>query len=254
MKYEYALWKARVNDDSVRFVHIDELPASGFASVYNFSEADARSMEAAGTYKAFKGTVFSPFLKLDCDDGVSASHVEVRLLALGVGFSKFSTGNRGFHYHVPREILPSHTLPALDKQFVAREFPGADVSFYHHVGMYRQVGAIHSKTGRRKESLKKVSGAVLVMTGETLEYKASEPVNRELAPQSVFGDRQLDLLTVPYANGERHKKYCAIAARLRELNQPEDWAFVYLANVNLLSEEPLAENELQRMIGWAYSK
>lgn len=149
--YNWAIWKPKVVDADVRFVHVDDLPASGFASVYQFSEADARSMEAAGTYKSFKGTVFSPVLKLDCDDTDTAARVEVRLHAMGVGFSKFSTGNRGFHYHVPREVAASHTLPALDKQFVTREFPGADVSFYHHVGMYRQVGAVHQKTGRRKE-------------------------------------------------------------------------------------------------------
>lgn len=252
--YDWALWKAKVTDDTVRFVNITDLPNSGFASVYLFSEADTRSMEATGTYKAFRGTVFSPILKVDCDDESAADATRKTLLSIGCTFAEYSTGGRGRHYHIPRTANPGHLLPALDKAYVARVFPQADTSFYHHVGMYRQIGARHHKTGLPKTVVDVWAGPVLDMTAEQLPTNSFPKQSLRGEVGSVFADRYLSSLTVPYSNGERHRKYCAIAARLEELHQPLEWAFVYLANVDLLSEEPLGESDLRRILDWAYSR
>jgi hypothetical protein len=252
---KWAIWKARVDDDSVRFVHIDDLPNSGFASVYNFSEADARSMEALGTYKSFKGTVYCSTLKIDCDNEEIANSVEGRLQAKEVGYAKYSTGGRGAHFHVERLVEPSHLLPYIDKAYVSREFPGADVSFYHHVGWYRQNGATHKKTGLRKTLVNTVTGSVLDMRGETLNAATQpEQTISKQGIQSVFSDARMQRLTVPYSGGERHNRYCAVAARLCDLGQPEEWAFMYLFNVNLMSDEPLGEPELRRILDWAFNQ
>lgn len=72
--------------------------------------------------------------------------------------------------------------------------------------------------------------------------------------QSVFSDAYLSRLTVPYNNGERHNRYCAIAARLDDLGQPFEWAYAYLANVNLMSETPVGDNDLMRILTWAYEQ
>lgn len=259
MKYDWALWKAKVNDDVVRFLHVDDLPASGFASVYCFSEADARSMDILGTYKSFKGTVHSPTLKLDCDSAETSDSTEKRLRAMEVGFTKFSTGNRGNHFAVERNVSPSHVLPTLDRSYVARQFPGADVSFYHHVGWYRQEGATHPKTGEKKVLLGHVVGKALDFTGVVLQSgqetgQETTRMRREGEPQSVFADKYLSRISVPYSGGERHNRLCAVAAQLDNLHQPMEWAFGYLANVNLMCDPPLPEEELMRILTWAYEQ
>lgn len=255
MTYDWALWKARVTDDSVRFLHISDLPASGFASVYCFSEADARSMEKLGTYRSFKGTVHCPTLKIDCDTEDASEATERRLKEEGFAYRKYATGNRGHHYHVERIVGASHVLPALDKALVEERFPGTDVSFYHHVGWYRQEGATHLKTGNKKALLADVAGRPLDMR----DFQLPTFAKWENCPQftnnvigSIFSDFVLQRMTVPYEKGERRNRFCAIAARLKELNQPLPWAFAYLANVNLLCEERLADGELHRILDWAY--
>lgn len=248
----WALWKAKVTDDMVRFIIVDDLPASGFASVYNFSESDARSMENLGTFKSFKGTVHSPLLKLDCDTSEASYVAEKRLKQLEAKYEKYTTGNRGFHYHVYRSVEPSHLLPSIDRAFVTREFPGADVSFYHHVGMYRQVGAVHGKTGRKKTLIYAQDGRPLEMREEKATIGSTQETAHEGEIRSVFADTYLSRITVPYTAGERHNRFCAVAARLDDLNQPIEWAFAYLANVNLLTEDPLPESELRRILDWAY--
>lgn len=254
MKYDWALWKAKVTDDSVRFVHVDDLPASGFASVYCFAEADAKSIGTLGTYRCFKGTVHCPLLKIDCDTEEASASTERRLVEAGIAYRKYSTGNRGHHYHIERTVLPSHMLPALDKAYVTEHFPGTDTSFYHHVGWYRQEGAVHGKTGEAKTLLADVQGTVLDMSNLDVPFSAPGVVSAsaEGGIKSIFGDSYLNILTVPYSGGERHNAYCKIAVRLDELNQPLEWAFVYLANVNLMSVEPLADEELKRILDWAY--
>jgi len=252
MTYDWVIWKARVTDATVRFLHIDDVPASGFASVYRFAESDARSMEAAGTFAAFRGTVFSDTLKLDFDTESDGARAGELLRRMGVGFCKYSTGGRGFHYHIPREAAGSHLLPALDKRFVAATFPGADVSFYHHVGLYRQEGAIHAKTGKRKVLVERVPGPLLQISMDTsIVSGSSEPSGLE-GITSIFADTRLSHLAVPHHNGGRHKTFCAIAARLRELGQPTEWAYGYMYNVNLMCETPLTETEIQRILDWAY--
>ncbi len=251
---KWAIWKSKVTDDTVRFIHLDDLPASGFASVYLFSEADARTMEATGTYKNFRGTVSSDTLKLDCDTEEISARMAVLLQTKKVAYSKYTTGGRGHHYHVPRVEQTSHILPTLDRAFVAREFPGADVSFYHHVGLYRQIGARHARTGNKKALLETVDGVKLDMTKEVLDdfRTTSTTTQNSNTPQSVFADPVLRILAIPYHNGERHNRYCAISSRLADIGQPIEWAFPYLANVNLMSESPLPDGELKRILEWAY--
>jgi hypothetical protein len=259
--YEYKLWKPTIDSSDVRFLHVDDLPNSGFISVYSYSKNDAENMQQLGSYKRFKGSVWSEALFIDCDTEEASQNVERWLKTQGVGYEKYSTGNRGHHYYVNRTASPSHVLPMLDKQFVEKTFKGADLSIYHHVAMYRQVGATHKKTGSKKVLLYRVAGDASL--DFTKAEELSEAVNEEYSysdsstnneMQSVFTDRALKNMTVPIAKGERRARYIEIGLALHRLGQPIDFAMAYLANVNLMAEEMLSDKELERILDWVYNK
>ncbi len=255
MKFDWAIWKSTGDSNDVRFVHESELPAAGFASVYRYTETDAKAMQALGSFKGFKGTVYSERLQIDADTAEASEACEGRLKAQGIAFEKFTTGNRGHHYHVVRSTPPSHVLPGSDKFFVKSEYPGCDVSFYHHVGLYRQIGARHAKTGNRKELLYSVPGKVLelpLVVPAELEVELPKTTSTILEHASVFEDDMLYRMTVPADHGERHKRYIDIAIRLDVLNQPFDFAVGWLYNVDLMSGGGMPHKDLVRIVEWAY--
>jgi len=254
MKFPYVLWKPRANDTGVRFVTLEDLPGSGLRSVYQFSETDASAMHDLDSFKSFKGTVYSEELLIDTDTEAASEACEGRLKALGLGFKKFTTGNRGHHYHVKRSGVASHTLPSSDRVFVEREFPLADRSFYHHVGLYRCIGATHAKTGKKKELLYEVPGKVLELVPEAPKALEAVSSSVEVGNSSVFADETLRRFTIPYGPGERHQGMINVALCLDRLQQPYDFALGYLWNVNLLSNDPIELKDVARILDWAYYK
>lgn len=251
--YTYYLWKPRVDVNETRYLAIDDLPNSGFASVYAVTQADARSIQTLGSYSDYKGTVWRPTLAIDCDSPEASNAVEGRLREKGLGYKKYFSGNRGCHFEVARAAAPSHKLPAIDKAWVERELPEADPSLYKHCALFRQPGAIHQKTGKRKELVAEVPGEVLDLRDERPTESARLAVDhRDGTIQSVFTDPILQRMTVPIGRGERHKRFIEVAVRLDTLNQPAEWALGYMENLNLISEEPLSSEELRRMLEWAY--
>jgi hypothetical protein len=252
MSYVWAIWKPRVEDSNVRFLQQSDLPNSGFASVYRYSESDAKSLGDLSTFKGFKGVVHNEALLVDCDTKETSANIEGWLVSHEIGYKKYTTGNRGEHYHIPRITPPNHMLPTLDKAFVASCLPGADLSIYHHVALFRQEGCKHKKTGRKKELILEVVGKPLVYenTEVTLPEFDAQDANR--AMKSVFGDRALSVLTVQPDVGDRHAHYIKIANCLDNLGQPYEAAYYYLLNVNLLCEAPIADEELHRILKWSY--
>ena len=253
MKFPFVLWKPRAADNTVRFLNVEDLPNAGLRSVYQYSATDADSMHDLDSFKAFKGTVYSEELLIDTDTEASSTACEGRLKELGLAFQKFTTGNRGNHYHVKRVSVAGHTLPASDRLYVEREFPGADTSFYHHVGLYRCIGATHAKTGLKKELLYSVEGKLLdLQPSKPAELTVNNAPNTDLSSTSVFLDETLRRLTVPYGHGERHKGLVNISLALHRLKQPFEFALGYLHNVSLMCAEPVEVKDLIRILEWTY--
>ena len=260
--YQFWLWKPTKDEGGARFVPTDDLPTSGFVSVYAVSACDAEAIERTRTTAGFKGVVFSTTLLVDCDTEEASNVVEGRLRQKALAYSKFLTGNRGAHFEIPRLTEPSHLLPQLDKAWVAANLPEADLSLYTHLHLIRRVGAVHEKTKERKILVHEQNGEVLTAEdyapfrdARFASTVASQDVPSASALQCVFTDTTVMCRTVPMAEGEgRHKAMCAVAARLRELGQPIHFTEVWLANLNLLCAVPLPESEVRRIAGWAYLK
>jgi len=137
----------------------------GFSSVYGFPEETATCITTIESIKGIQGLpLYSDTLYLDIDNSEFIPEVEAVLRNKGVGFSKYTTGNRGCHFHVPCEPVISPILPSIHKAFVENWFPGADLSLYKYSGIIRNVGTWHIKNpGRRKELLEEVPGKLLVL-------------------------------------------------------------------------------------------
>lgn len=250
MKY---LWKYAQSDKAFHFFSFGELPNAGFQSLYAVSEEDAANMVTSESYAGFRDVVHSTMLFIDCDSDEAARMVEATLNRLGLGYEKYSTGNRGFHFSIIRDCDPSNYLPALDKKWCEQNAPWADLKLYTHLHLYRRPGMIHEKTGRRKE-------LVFTKSGGNLDFRGmhAPPVpERESAPpgemKSVFEDRTLMALAVPHTSGKRHGTFMTMAIRLSETGQTPEFAYGWLVNVNLLGH-PLPDAEIREIVDWAFFK
>ncbi len=254
MKYNWIIWKPTTEGSQAFYIPVEDLPQSGFRSVYQFTEADAKAMERDG-YARWKGSVWSPELFIDIDKPEEIDNVCNRLELLGIAFNLYSTGNRGAHLHIPRECEPSHRLPEIDKQF-ASSLGSVDLHIYHSVAMYRCIGAKHKATGERKELLDSRAGNVLDLreSKAPIAPKHSPAFFEHNGMQSVFTSPVLQLLAVPWAVGERHAAMVRAACELRRLGQSYEFSFGYLQNVSLMAEEPKSDEEINKILNWAWAQ
>lgn len=253
-KYSWHLWKRQVTDGGFQFLHSSDLPQLGFASVYAVDDASAEALHNSPTTTGFKGVVWSPYLWVDCDTEEASNAVYAKLKELGLGFVKWTTGNRGSHYQIERAAKPSQLLPLLDKAFVKLHFPLADMRLYSHLHLFRQPGNPHEKSGLKKEIVESVSGTVLSYDDNAQVAKAvelDEPTgNQEFG--SVLDDERIMKWSVPQEEGLRHEFMRNLALRFAERKESTAFALRWMEHVNLLYSEPKPQRELQRLVEWAY--
>jgi hypothetical protein len=253
--YAWYLWKRRVDVADSSFLHISDLPELGFASVYAVDEQTATSLQSSQDARGFKGIVWSEKLHIDCDTEEASATVEAGLKKLGLGFEKWTTGNRGAHFSVNREAEPSQTLPLQDKAWVKARFPEADLKLYSHLHLFRRPGNPHDKTGRKK-------ALEAVFTGGTFSHGNSRHTRSQDLPassgapidSSVFEDEYIMFNSVPQENGKRHETLCKLAARFAQRGESSEFAFRWLQHVNAMFTEPKSDEEITKVLKWAYSK
>lgn len=249
----YYLWKYSQTEPSFSFFKESELPEMGFASLYGVSEADAKSMLTVGSFAGYRGSVDpGPYLWIDCDTTDSAIRTEDRLKELGVEYQVWQTGNRGLHFAVKRKLSASQHVPEIDKEWVKKNCPGADLRLYSHLHLFRRPGAIHEKTGLKKSIAASHPGSTLF-----LEYsgrKISEP-KRIDGVTSVFANQSIiEYSMIPYQSGTNRRKYLSkLALEIAKTGNSKDFALTWMLNVNMLGEG-LEETDLARIVDWAYAE
>jgi hypothetical protein len=253
--YAWYLWKRRVDVGDSNFLHITDLPELGFSSVYAIDETTATTLQASQDYRGFKGIVWSEKLWIDCDTEAASLSVENGLRELGFGFEKWTTGNRGAHFGVNRAVEPSQILPLRDKSWVKVRFPEADLRLYSHLHLFRRPGNPHEKTGRKKELVETVNGGTLSYGHqENRVQEGSINTSGVRVDSSIFEDQYIMWCSTPQENGKRHETLCKLAARLAARGEGSEFALRWLQHVNALFSEPKADEELVKVIKWAYSK
>lgn len=246
------LWKHKQVDATYAFIPETSLPPAGFCSVYGVSETDAKALLEAGTYAGFKGVVHpGQWLWIDVDDSLEVETAKAKAKELGVEHKVYTTGNRGCHIAIRRDLSPSQHVPDVDKSWVKQHFPYADARLYSHLHLLRQTGAIHEKTGAKKSLLYHSPGSVLF-----LEYSGQAKKNRPWNAgniTSVFASRTIVDLSIPHEAGSRRKYLLRLAAELARTNNPIEFSMVWMINVNMLGD-PLDYEDLERIVQWAYDE
>lgn len=236
------------------FYHRDNLPKEGFASVYAVTRDTAKTIIEAGTTKGFKGIVWSPEITLDFDTYESGQRAEVTLKEMGYAFDVYDTGGRGLHVTINRDCNASHFLPVLDRDWVRKLFPEADLSPYTHLHLFRLTGTTHN-TGRVKSLVRSHPGEALNLR----DYKIKEETKRESSLQSegaseasIFFNHQIMCLSHPVKEGDRHRTLVQLVYKLKEQGLSIDAAEWWVGQVNAGYLLPKAKEELEKIVKSIY--
>lgn len=224
---------------------------TGFRSVYGYLPETAQHITETGSTRDLRGEiVYSDKLFVDFDNTDPSAMIEW-LIAAGIGFEIYNSGNRSTHLHVDIEPMLGAWVPAAQKAWMRTRAPTADMTFYHAAGQYRLPRTFHSKTGRAKELVKRHDGQALV-------------INQAPAPVFTIGhsfdessqERLFQLLSQSQGVGGRSRHLWLIATTCARLGMSFDEACSKLAwwNDNMSADNPHTTGVLVRQCESAYQQ
>jgi hypothetical protein len=253
--YCYLLYSPRPDYGSEpKFIHRNNLPEQGFASLYSVTKETAEAIVEAGTAAGFKGVVWSKYLWLDVDSYEKADRVEERLNERNLDWISYCTGGRGAHFCIRRDNLPSHLLPNIDRIYVKEHFPESDSSIYTHLHPFRLNGTIHQKTGRRKRLVEEHPGRALILPPFNSKSKfGSEATDfRPQEGKSIFDEFLIMRNSTEAKEGERHAQLVRLSYALRDAGYSASIATWWLGEVNKRFNPPKSAVELEKIVRSIY--
>lgn len=248
-QYAYSVFKYNVYDSNFLICRTDELPNTGFSSLYSITNETAETLQTAGI-AGYKGAVWSPQLALDFDNEEQAMEARRRLSSSGLAYEVWSTGNRGLHFYIDRPHAPAHNLPQIDKVWVKSNFPQADLSIYSNLHMFRVAGARHVKTGRIKTLLERVEGEPLILADQLESQSDTRHLLGPLASRSIFDDQKVMNWTVPWEDGKRHEALLNLGLYMKRCGESIEFIARWLYHANLLNAVPKSSDELERIVAF----
>ncbi len=135
-----------------------------FRSVYGYPPDIQEHIAATNLMVGIKSfAVQSSTLFIDVDEEEHLEEIERIIAAANVGYSVWTTGNRGLHFHIDMDPDTSIDLPYSQAEYIRGLGLGqwVDMSIYRHHSIIRTPGAVHASTGKRKEVLRTVDGPML---------------------------------------------------------------------------------------------
>ncbi len=126
---------------------------SGFRSLYGYGPEAQEQIGALNSTADLSGMpVYSDLLLVDFDAKPQEGHSMAEALHL-YDWVLFDSGGRSLHLHIRIEPMYGGNVPAIQKAWMAENFPEADLSIYRTAGIYRMAGTYHSG-GRIKRVLR----------------------------------------------------------------------------------------------------
>ena len=236
------------------------LGLSGFTTVYQFEKPAAEIIIQSRKSKGFKNFVTSTtVLIMDCDEGEEGrANVEKRLSDLGVGYTLWLSGGKGYHFYLKlTERLSGVHVPYSQKRWVIDNGLSGlvDMSLYKASSLISAPGRVHHKTGVKKTFLAQIPGKEIAVTYIEPEILASfEFGTGDDADAYVLGMLQVtDLITEPQA-GNRHTKIWSTSQLLRDAGMHYETCRDLVLFIN--SKWPNGKNpdEVIRAIDQAYEE
>jgi len=149
---------------------------ANFMSVYQYPQTTVDFINTNGNTKDLKGKpVISDMLYIDVDVQENIKPVLDLLESEGIRHFIYTTGNRGCHIHIPIERMEGTNIPYSQVEWL-RDIgllELVDSSIYREGGQIRAIGATHQKTGKLKELVETVEGAI-----PTIEIREQPPESR----------------------------------------------------------------------------
>lgn len=136
----------------------------GFRSYFGFPKETADAIIKKGNTANLKSmAVFADEILIDVDDSKQFANVQRIIDGLGWQYTKYNSGGRSEHYHIPIQPCSSSSLPYSIQQFLTEVGLGRGVidhSPIRHSGMFRTEGKKHRKTGKQKRRVSSRQGVI----------------------------------------------------------------------------------------------
>lgn len=245
----YLITSGKLHDLVPHFLARDQIPGSGYSSIFSVDGGTAQAIQQAGTTVSFKGVVWTDTLWIDTDSYEAADKVETILKEMGYGYVSYDSGGRGAHFGINLDTQPDHTLPYRCKAWVAEHFSGlADTSIYTHLHLFRLPGTHHERTGRAKELVGRYEGRALVLPRWQPRAQTLTPVVSN-TNVSFFDNHRVIANLVPASNGERHYQLIRLIYALKDGQGLDATTATWVCSEwNKTCEEPKDEAAIEKAV------
>ena len=181
---------------------------ANYRSMFAYPSSTAELIRKQGNMKNLDGKmVYCDTILIDIDKEEHVQEVHNIIESLGYGYTMYTTGNRGRHYHIPIKPIQGVNVVYSVKHWLQSVglWNLIDNSVYRPAGQFRAIGAKHQRTGKLKQAIgSKQSDKIL-----SIALLSPPPVARPLwqlqegTPESKF-NFYLNLLA-ERGCGQRHQ-------------------------------------------------
>lgn len=191
-EYLYEVRGTKVRNGKVILVPYSDLHLyTGFRSVYGYGEEAIKHIKDTGsTAGLISAPVYSDLLLVDFDDQPEAAHAMAESLK-EYDFVKFDSGGRSIHLHVRITPMVGPDVPSIQKEWVRKYYPLADLSIYRTSGMYRMAGTYHEKNAGRFKKVIDTNFTGKSLYIDKVEIPAPKYIDRERLSDE---ERELQLM------------------------------------------------------------
>jgi len=208
ISYEYRNNVIRYKHEKVNLC--DTPQQTNFRSYFGYPQPTHDLILSQGnTANLKRKEVYCNELLLDVDNPEQLEPVIGLLRNLGWNYKQYTTGNRGAHFHVRIKPIVGEYVPYSIKQLLRRVglFDRVDTSPIHPAGQFRQEGATHEKTGKKKALTYSQEGLI-----PSVPYLVEPPpvVDRHSESDEHDGFMYSYLLLTNVDVGDRYKRLYAI--------------------------------------------
>jgi hypothetical protein len=254
-------WASRPSARKGVMIPVEDLPKleassdAGFRSVYEYSDAAAKEIQAAGTSKNFaRFEQHSSTLFIDLDNGEK----DLLRLRQWIGDSKaradlYTSGSKGYHAHIAIVPMLGSNVPTSQAHFAAGLGIEVDPSLYRPGSLIALPGRLHAKTKKRKTLVESIHGQPieipLIEAQPKLDF--SKYTESEGTLQQVLQEMYC-LASSPPKNGNRYQSLSWLAKLGCKAGITPYAMFNFLQELNKTWMNPKPQDELERAIKDGY--
>ena len=140
-------------------------------------------------------------------------------------------------------------LPKMDKAWVSKYAPKADLSLYSSMHFYRLPNTVHSETGKKKVLIEEVVGNNTLIDYPEISTETFRYEDRLLSPSDLFNDGFITNSIWGFHNGNRDNNMFKLIKRLSEFGGRE-FVEVFVRAVNAQSDPPLDNERIEYMLDY----